>query len=144
MDQSPGAHILWGWERFFEELSSFLDDINRQAGHSNESYCEYVLERLEVCVESVSSLRDLLRTRPPSVTEGESHIAVGYSTQLTELLRCLRRLYMKWQEYMDRRNTSSSYSTPPYSFWPRTSQICNISRTNPIFTINVVFLGANS
>ena len=48
--------VLWGWERFFEELAAFLRDLNRQAGTANESYCEYAVERLEICLQSVSSL----------------------------------------------------------------------------------------
>ena len=42
-------HVLWGCERFFEELASFSRDINRQVGTANESYCEYAVERLETC-----------------------------------------------------------------------------------------------
>ena len=38
---------LGGWERFFDELASFLRDINRQAGTENESYCEYTFRFLD-------------------------------------------------------------------------------------------------
>ena len=114
MDQPQDTHtILWGWDSFFDELSSFVNDLNRQAGH--ESYCEYVLERLEVCIESVYSLRELLRTRLPSVTEEESSVAERYSSQLTDILQCFRGLSVEWQEYMDGRSTmvsSSSYNAP--------------------------------
>ena len=104
---------LWGWERFFEELESFLRDINRQAGIANESYCEYAVERLETCIHSVSSLVDLLMSRPPSATSRE---VAQLSVQLTELLQCLRRIFTEWQAYIDADHTGmlTSYTAPVF------------------------------
>ena len=85
--------VLWGWERFFEELSAFLRDLNRQAGTANESYCEYAVERLEICLQSVSSLVRQLRSRPAHITDHEASVAACYSVQLAELLQCLQQLY---------------------------------------------------
>ena len=73
--------VLWGWERFFEELESFLRDLNRQIGLANRLYSEYAVERLEVCIHSVSSLVDLLHSRSPSET---STGVVQLSVQLAE------------------------------------------------------------
>ena len=68
-----------------DELASFLRDINRQARLSNESYCEYAVERLEVCIHSISQLLDQLRTRPAHVTDGVADVAAHYSVQLAVL-----------------------------------------------------------
>ena len=81
--------VLWGWERFFEELASFLRDINRQTGIANESYCEYAVERLETCIHSVSTLIHQLRSRPAHVTDDVAGVTACYSVQLAELLQCL-------------------------------------------------------
>lgn len=105
-------HVLWGWERFFDELASFMRDINRQAGIANESYCEYAVERLEICIHSVSTLLDQLRTRPVHVTDSVADIATRYSVQLAELLQCLRGLYIEWQRYHDEGHSLPSYSAP--------------------------------
>ena len=106
--------VLWGWERFFDELSRFLRDLNRQTGVANESYCEYAVERLEVCIRSVSALLDQLRLRPPThVADDVSDVAVHYSVQLAELLQCLRGLYTEWQRYCDDgHHLSTAYSVP--------------------------------
>ena len=37
--------VLWGWERFFTELSSFLRNIDRQYMVVNEQFSEYVIYR---------------------------------------------------------------------------------------------------
>ena len=107
--------VLWGWDRFFEEMSSFIRDINRQAGRANRSYCEYAVERLEVCIENLSLLVELLRSRPSTVTQRAAHVASQYSAQLAELLSCLQGLYIEWQEYLDGRHHvmgALSYSAP--------------------------------
>ena len=104
---------LWGWERFFEELATFMRELHRQAGSANESYCEYAVDRLEVCIQSLSSLIDHLRTRPSHVTESQASVAAQYSVQLTELLQCIRGLYIEWQGYSDGgTRPSTAYSAP--------------------------------
>ena len=104
---------LWGWERFFDELGSFITDLNRQAEFANESYCEYAVDRLEICIHSLTSLIDHLRTSPPRVTERQASVAAQYSVQLTELLQCLRALYVQWQGYFDNGILrSTAYSAP--------------------------------
>lgn len=109
---------LWGWNRYFEEMGSLVRDISRRAGDAsaaNHSFCEYVLDRLEICIESLSSLVELLRTHPPSVTYQEAEVATRYSGQLAELLDYMRHLYVEWNGYLDGSHTltvSTSYSVP--------------------------------
>ena len=95
----------WGWERFFEELEAFLRDIHRQLGVANKSYSEYAVERLEISIQSVASIVDLLRSRPMDEV-------TGLSVKLIELLQCLRRIYVKWQSYIDEGHPTSSYTAP--------------------------------
>ena len=33
---------LWGWERFFGELDSFLESVERHIGTANEQFAQYV------------------------------------------------------------------------------------------------------
>ena len=42
--ENPPSVVLEGWERYFDEMSSFLRHLSRQAGVANESYCEYAVE----------------------------------------------------------------------------------------------------
>ena len=96
---------------FFEELESFLRDLNRQIGLANRLYSEYAVERLEVCIHSVSSLVDLLHSRSPSETSTD---VVQLSVQLAELLQCLRRIFLKWQAQIDGEevHAETSYTAP--------------------------------
>lgn len=106
------SHVLWGWERFFQELSSFLRFAERQQ-LANESFAEYVLERLEACIQSVSVLIDNLRA--PTSNQQASAIAAHYSTLLAELLECLQRLSQEWESYLDQYQlqiASTSYIAP--------------------------------
>ena len=41
------AYSLPGWERFFEELASFVRACDRQSGTANQSFAEYALERIQ-------------------------------------------------------------------------------------------------
>ena len=79
----------WGWVPFFDEMESFVRELSRQAGVSNESYCEYAVERLETCIRSLSSLVNLFQSRPPLADD--AIIVAQYSVQLVELLQCFRR-----------------------------------------------------
>ena len=50
--------VLEDWETFFTELSSFIEDSERQLGEANEVYAESVVDRCEVFIISISSLAE--------------------------------------------------------------------------------------
>ena len=70
---------MWGWELFFEELSSFLRSLNRQHGTANESFSHYALERIEIACGSLESVLYQLRT-----TVAESSLNSSESATVTE------------------------------------------------------------
>ena len=77
---SSEDYLLWGWSRFFEELSSFLQVTDRQTGIANQAFSEYVLERLETSVMSVSALiRHLQSTH--SDDEEQAEAGANYQAQ---------------------------------------------------------------
>ena len=43
-----------------------MEDADRQASTSNQAYSEYVLERLQIAIVSVSVVLNHLQTTPPS------------------------------------------------------------------------------
>ena len=55
MDSRSSESILWGWERFFLELYSFLRNIEMLA---NEQFSEYAIECLEIGMAGVLNLID--------------------------------------------------------------------------------------
>ena len=63
------SNVVWGWERFFTELSVFLNTAERQRVTANEAYSQYVLERLETTLLSLSALIDHVQNAPTSAPE---------------------------------------------------------------------------
>ena len=53
--------VVPGWETFFEEIETFITSLQRQAGNASETFCQYAIERLEVCIVNLSRLLSLLR-----------------------------------------------------------------------------------
>ena len=45
-----------GWYDLFHEISEFLLSSSRQFSSANEEYIEYVLERLSICIRTVSAV----------------------------------------------------------------------------------------
>ena len=54
------AGMANGWSDFFEEIITLMDSAQRQYGIANLTYFEYVIERLELCLETCLSLLQAL------------------------------------------------------------------------------------
>ena len=88
-----------GWSRYFEDISHFLEGAERQYGIANESFTEYVLERLELCIRTCITLTEHLDSETvPNLDEGEVAIIEDYQSTLLGLIHCLRSLQQKWME----------------------------------------------
>ena len=72
--------LLWGWERFFEELTTFMEDSDRQASTA---------ERLQIAIVSVSAVLNHLQTTPPS-DDQQAQLGDYFVFELSALLQCLR------------------------------------------------------
>ena len=46
-DAGEEDYVLSDWQRFFSELSVFLDTADRQLTTANQAYSEYVIEQLQ-------------------------------------------------------------------------------------------------
>ena len=91
-------------------MSTFLQPLESQE-NASEAFCEYVVDRLELSMQSVAAIIWLLQSQnPPSET------ASLYSTLLCELLECLRSIYHQWSTYPDHcmhgYTTNTSYRAP--------------------------------
>ena len=79
------------------------------AGTANEDFSEFVVERLEMCIVSVSRLLHHLRSTDP-LDDLAARVGTQYSSHLDELLDCLRMMLREWQNYLNHyqlRNPSS-------------------------------------
>ena len=70
----------------------------RQFGNCSEAYANYAIERLEVCVLTVSHLRDHFETQ--GISQTVSHRSLE-SLQECVGCRAYGHHYREWQEYLD-------------------------------------------
>lgn len=90
------------WSRYFEEVSEFLRGAERQYGIANDAYTDYVLERLEICIHTCSTLLDHLQGgNLPHLEEEELPILDQHRTLLHDLVEALKTLWVKWQSYKE-------------------------------------------
>ena len=59
---------LWGWENYFEEVSTFISSLGRgRITYANESYTEYVRDRLTTCTTIIARLLEHIQSSMESV-----------------------------------------------------------------------------
>ena len=100
-------------ERFFSQLSTFLNTAERQRETANEAYSHYVLERLRTTLLSLSALMDHLRNASPSNDPQAEMVSAQYHAEIADLVVCVREIYSQWERHIDDRvigDVASSYS----------------------------------
>ena len=113
---------LWGWERYFDELSAFIASLDEDSmTFANENYTDYVVVRLSTCITTLSRLLDHLQSSVDSVELNEEEVQVidHYQTQLSQLLGIIRDISSQWRTHFDllqrrlgcRRETAFQLST---------------------------------
>lgn len=96
------AEELAEWRRYFDGVSEFLEGAERQYSIANENFCEYVVERLQLCKHTCSILSDHIGSASETVAgidDGDVAIIEEYQSTISELLCCLRSLQRKWINY---------------------------------------------
>ena len=91
---------LWGWERFFDEIRTFVEAAQHHFGSANESYAHYVTERFEMCIATLRQLKQLL-SDVTTESEDEQLVFASYRSQISELLICSELLSLHWHRYVD-------------------------------------------
>ena len=95
-------NVVWGWQRFFDEVHTVQESVMRHYGTANERYAHHAAEHLSTCVLAVSRVRDhLVDGRSSLPTENERLVVSRYVHMLDELVSCLRRLVGHWEVYVD-------------------------------------------
>ncbi len=80
-----------GWSDFFSEIIALVEGAERQYGIANLNYSEYVIERLELSINTASSLLETITN---------STVADDLCHSLAELIQCLQSSYRRWGEYI--------------------------------------------
>ena len=88
----------------------------REYGTANESYSHYAIERLAICVQAVSNVREHLRqATEASLSDAETAVVMRYVQDLSELVSSIRDLVGYWETYLDQinqHNESTAYRAP--------------------------------
>jgi len=106
MADASGSTLL-GWEAFFEEASSLLRSAERQEGVANMAFSHYVVERLQICISSVTLIREHLLNPPATaeVSERDRVVYHHYATDLQVLTDSMRAISQQWEMYIDQLNS---------------------------------------
>ena len=107
-------YILSGWQRFFSELSTFLSTADRQIATANQAYSEYVLERLQISLVSLSSVMDHLRT-VTTRSELQASVSAHYYSEIAGLLQCIREIASLWERHLDEELSRDGRGVTAYS-----------------------------
>ena len=83
------------WGSYFYEIVHLLEAADRQYGIANQSYAQYVLERLEICLQTCRTVRGQIT---PSGGTGRLQ---WYLEAFDELISCLQLIRRKWEEYQN-------------------------------------------
>lgn len=89
---------LWGWERFFQELETFLTAANREIRSVSREYADFVLETLGVYIQALSSLCRQIGSDSGGEVDAE---LLEISDSLVEIRGCCHSLLVLWQSYID-------------------------------------------
>ena len=86
---------------FFDCLGAFLCEIGRCLGNCSVSYAHHAAERLEICIGSISHLKNYLDDNLENVPEDNCAIILDYKNRMGLLLTYLHSLGHKWQHYIN-------------------------------------------
>ena len=114
-DMTRPQHELWGWEAFFDNLKSFIEDADRHLGNCTSRYANYAAERMETCVQIVSQLKEHVQDHITSTSQPNLVILNYYLSEIESLVPTLRLLCQEWHRYIEvreRLTESVSYSAP--------------------------------
>ena len=104
-----------GMGNVFEELSLFVQDSSRHLGNCSERYTRYASERMVMCVEFVSRLKQHIQDRLDSVSHQNRSNLNYYVRELESLTFLLTLLCQQWLRYLDireRLSVSIAYRAP--------------------------------
>ena len=87
-----------GWSDLFREVSELMQSSSRQFLCANEEYVEYVLERLSICIRTVSAVTN----RVDEEVRGDSnHTLFQVYRVLSDMVGRLKSLRRLWSEQLD-------------------------------------------
>lgn len=104
--ESESELEIRGLQAFFGELGRFLTSSGRMFETSNESYSNYVIERLETIIITLNGLKETLEeASTPNVVSGSG--ISDYKEKVKDLLVICRTLSRRWEQQLDEIETGA-------------------------------------
>lgn len=100
VDRDMGDPLLTEWTRYFGDIIEFLRGADRQYGVANELFSDYVVERLDLCISTCTSVIDHL-VPSGTIDSDEAAIVAEYKSEACHLLDCLKDIQLQWREYRE-------------------------------------------
>lgn len=89
-----------GWCEYFCGVGHFLNNLEQQLGFASESYTEYAIERLSMCITNVSRIKEVLNQSLETSPNGSDAVCIeSYNQMCGELVHILSSLLLIWKEY---------------------------------------------
>ena len=80
---TDSSNPLWGLENYFEELTTFIRSLGGdRITFANDSYTEYVLDRLSTCITTLSRLSDHIQSGMETTELDEDELTGPYADQI--------------------------------------------------------------
>ena len=103
-----------GWQEFFRELESLLNEFTNRVNESNEAYCEYAIGRCDIAIRSISGVElnagQLLRGETEPEDREQLQTILLNSTLL---LSSLRNISLLWEERLEVLSVHPPPRSPP-------------------------------
>ena len=88
-----------GWSEYFEEVGSFLHSLEQQIGYASESFTEYAVERIRMCISNVTRIKQVLSHAIENSSSSSDPVIERYDALCAELIDTLSSLLSVWREY---------------------------------------------
>ena len=99
---------LASWKSHFDEICRLLESAERQYGVANTNYADVTIERLELAIQSVLTIRNGMNSFSVAGDTDMSSTINDYKGDLDDLIASLRTLLTQWNEYRDILDSTSS------------------------------------
>ena len=110
--------VVWGWERFFLQLRSFIATSSREIDDASEDYTYYILERLQLILRNLDNIQGILAAAPTMgirFSDAELDSLREVWTYVSQLIDAMGSYFLQWEHHIDDIHTGSgmdAYSVP--------------------------------
>lgn len=102
------------WTGFFREVIDLVNTGERRYGVANTNYSDYMVERLELAIQSCQAIANGLSVASSDVSSDEESVT-EYKECIEQLVELLRGLLDQWKEYqliLESNSRSAAYHLP--------------------------------